>query len=219
MSHELRTPLNAIGGYVELLEMGVRGPLSEEAREDLVRIKKSQKHLLGLINEILNYTRLEAGAMRYDIAPLDSRELMASVEPIVAPLVRAKGLSYARHADGCNARVLADRERVQQIFLNLLSNAVKFTPRGGRITLECEARDHVVDFRVIDTGIGIPPDKLSTIFEPFVQVDTRLTRTEEGVGLGLAISRELARGMGGDLSVSSRERNGSTFTLTLPKPA
>jgi signal transduction histidine kinase len=96
---------------------------------------------------------------------------------------------------------------------------VKFTPRGGRITLECEARDHVVDFRVIDTGIGIPPDKLSTIFEPFVQVDTRLTRTEEGVGLGLAISRELARGMGGDLSVSSRERNGSTFTLTLPKPA
>jgi signal transduction histidine kinase len=217
MSHELRTPLNAIGGYVELMQMEVRGPITEAQRDDLTRIKRSQQHLLGLINEVLNYMRIEAGAMRYDIASFSVREAMEAVEPLIAPLVRAKGLTYERVDGHADDRVRADPERVRQIFINLVSNAVKFTPPGGRIALRCESRPDVIAFRVSDTGIGIPTDKLTSIFDPFVQINTRLTRTEEGIGLGLAISRDLARGMGGELTVESREGVGSTFTLTLPR--
>jgi signal transduction histidine kinase len=217
MGHELRTPLNAIGGYVDLLEMGVRGPLTEPQREDLARIKRSQTHLLGLINEVLNYTRIEAGAMRYDITAISINQMMAAVEPLVAPLLRAKALSFELIRPPSEEQVLADPERVRQIFINLLSNAVKFTPVGGRITLWCEDRGPMLAFRVSDTGIGIPADKTSEIFEPFVQIDARLTRVEQGIGLGLAISRDLARGMGGDLTVESRDGDGSTFTLTLPR--
>ncbi|HJU69441.1 MAG TPA: ATP-binding protein [Gemmatimonadaceae bacterium] len=216
MSHELRTPLNAIGGYVELMEMGVRGPVTEAQYTDLARIKRSQAHLLGLINEVLNYTRIEAGAMRYDIAPQSAEDLIATIEPIVAPLLRAKGLSFQRENGRPEYRVLADVERVGQIFINLLSNAVKFTPPGGSVTLRCEPEGDRLAFHISDTGIGIPADQIESIFDPFVQVNTRLTRTEEGIGLGLAISRDLARGMGGDLKVESREGVGSTFTLTLP---
>ena len=217
MSHELRTPLNAIGGYVELMEMEVRGPITAEQREDLARIKRSQTHLLGLINEVLNYTRIEAGAMRYDIAPVSAEDVMSAVEPLVAPLFRAKDLSFEREKAPPTYRVLADPERTRQIFINLLSNAVKFTPPGGRITMRCEARENVLAFHVSDTGIGIPADKSDTVFEPFVQIDARLTRAEQGIGLGLAISRDLARGMGGDLTVDARDGAGSTFTLTLPR--
>ena len=216
MSHELRTPLNAIGGYVELMEMEVRGPVTEGQRSDLARIKRSQTHLLGLINEVLNYTRIEAGAMRYDIAPRSAEDLMAMIEPMVAPLLRAKGLSFERENGHPDHRVLADSERVGQIFINLLSNAVKFTPPGGSVTLRCEPDGDALAFRVSDTGIGIPADRIESIFDPFVQINSRLTRTEEGVGLGLAISRDLARGMGGNLTAESREGVGSTFTLTLP---
>jgi len=216
MSHELRTPLNAIGGYVELMEMEVRGPVTEGQRNDLARIKRSQTHLLGLINEVLNYTRIEAGAMRYDIAPRSAEELMAMIEPMVAPLLRAKGLSFERENGRPDHLVLADAERVGQIFINLLSNAVKFTPPGGSVTLRCEPDGDALAFRVSDTGIGIPADRIESIFDPFVQINSRLTRTEEGVGLGLAISRDLARGMGGNLTAESREGVGSTFTLTLP---
>ncbi|HEU5183778.1 MAG TPA: ATP-binding protein, partial [Gemmatimonadaceae bacterium] len=217
MSHELRTPLNAIAGYVELMEMEVRGPITEAQRDDLARIKRSQKHLLGLINEVLNYARIEAGAMRYDIAPHGACELLSAVEPLVAPLLRAKGLSFERHNGHVDDRVLADPERVRQIFINLLSNAAKFTPPGGRVSLSCEPRADVVAFHVSDTGIGVPAERVASIFEPFVQINSRLTRTEEGIGLGLAISRDLAQGMGGDLTVNSREGTGSTFTLTLPR--
>jgi signal transduction histidine kinase len=217
MSHELRTPLNAIGGYVELMEMEIRGPVTETQRSDLARIKRSQMHLLGLINEVLNYTRIEAGAIRYEIAALSVEELMSTIEPLVAPLLRAKGISFDRQNGHADHRVLADPERVRQIFINLLSNAVKFTPAGGTITLRCDRSVDTVAFRVADTGIGIPTDKMDSIFEPFVQINTLLTRTEEGIGLGLAISRDLARGMGGDLTVESTEGGGSTFTLTLPR--
>jgi signal transduction histidine kinase len=217
MSHELRTPLNAIGGYVELMEMEVRGPVTEAQRNDLARIRRSQTHLLGLINEVLNYTRIEAGAMRYEIAPRSAEELMSTIEPLVAPLLRAKALSFKREEGGADHYALADSERVGQIFINLLSNAVKFTPPGGTVRLRCETRDDTLAFRVSDTGIGIPPDQIDSIFDPFVQVNARLTRTEEGIGLGLAISRDLARGMGGDLTVESEVGVGSTFTLTLPR--
>ena len=217
MSHELRTPLNAIGGYVELMEMEVRGPVTEPQRNDLARIKRSQTHLLGLINEVLNYTRIEAGAMRYEIAPRSAEKLMSTIEPLVAPLLRAKSLSFERENGRADQYVLADRERVGQIFVNLLSNAVKFTPPGGSVRLRCEPRADTLAFHVSDTGIGIPAGQIDSIFDPFVQVNARFTRTEEGIGLGLAISRELARGMGGDLSVETEVGVGSTFTLTLPR--
>jgi signal transduction histidine kinase len=155
--------------------------------------------------------------MRYEIAPVSAEEVMSAVEPLVAPLFSAKDLSFERERAPLAYRVLADPERTRQIFINLLSNAVKFTPSGGRVTMRCEARENVLAFHVSDTGIGIPADKTNTVFEPFVQIDARLTRAEQGIGLGLAISRDLARGMGGDLTVEARDGAGSTFTLTLPR--
>jgi signal transduction histidine kinase len=218
MSHELRTPLNAIGGYAELIEMGVRGPVTEAQRTDLQRLQKSQRHLLGLINGVLNYAKIDAGAVSYEIGEVPLEETAATCEALVAPQVRAKGLAF--HLGGCaGVRVRADREKVQQILLNLLSNAVKFTERGGRIELACTLAPDGATVRIAvrDTGWGIPAEKLHRVFEPFVQVDTELTRTQQGTGLGLAISRDLARGMGGDLTAESALGVGSTFTLTLPR--
>jgi signal transduction histidine kinase len=216
MSHELRTPLNAIGGYAELMEMGIRGPVTDAQREDLARIQNSQRHLLGLINEVLNYAKLETGTIRYDVADVPVREALLAAEGLVAPQARAKGLALA--VGDCPPRlaVRADAEKLRQILVNLLSNAVKFTDRGGRVDLACEARGERVHIVVRDTGIGIPADQLDRIFEPFVQVRADLRRTAEGTGLGLAISRDLARGMGGDLTVESAPGEGSVFTLEMP---
>ncbi|HEX8673520.1 MAG TPA: GAF domain-containing protein [Longimicrobium sp.] len=216
MSHELRTPLNAIGGYAELMEMGIRGPVTAEQRGDLQRIQSSQRHLLGLINEVLNYAKLETGTVRYDVTDVPLRDALAAAEALVVPQAQAKelALSVARCPPGLAAR--ADAEKVRQILVNLLSNAVKFTDRGGRVELGCEACEGRVHVYVRDTGIGIAADQLDRIFEPFVQVRADLTRTAEGTGLGLAISRDLARGMGGDLTAESAPGAGSTFTLTLP---
>ena len=217
MSHELRTPLNAIGGYAELLELGVRGPVTAAQIEDLARIQKAQRHLLGLINAVLNYTRVEAGGVHYVLRSVPLDETLATCEALTAPQLRAKRLEY--HYAGCDPTlaVRADPEKLQQILLNLLSNAVKFTSAGGRVTLGCGYTHDTVTVHVRDTGRGIPADQQARVFEPFVQVDARLTRTHEGVGLGLAISRDLARGMGGDLTVESAPGVGSTFTLTLPR--
>jgi signal transduction histidine kinase len=220
MSHELRTPLNAIGGYAELIELGVHGPVTPEQRADLGRIQKSQRHLLGLINGVLNYSRVEAGAVDYAITDVPLDEVLAACEGMVAPQMRARRLAFA--FGGCDPalRVRADEEKLQQIVLNLLTNAGKFTEPGGRVTLEGAAAGvDAVAIRVADTGRGMAPEQQGRIFEPFVQVDARLTRTQEGVGLGLAISRDLARGMGGDLTVASTPGVGSTFTLTLPAAA
>ena len=221
MSHELRTPLNAIGGYAELMELGIRGPVTAQQREDLARIQKSQRHLLGLINGVLNYARAEAGAVHYEVRDVPLDQVLATCEALIAPQARAKRI--ALHFAACDAALVAraDREKLQQIVLNLLSNAVKFTGPDGEVTLAC-ARDRragsdpVILVRVSDTGRGIAASALERVFEPFVQVDSRLTRTQEGIGLGLAISRDLARGMGGDLAAVSEAGVGSTFTLVLP---
>ena len=217
MSHELRTPLNAIGGYAELIELGIHGPVTAEQRTALARIQKSQRHLLGLINGVLNYARVEAGAVHYEIGDVPLDEVLSTCEALTAPQVRAKGLTM-RH-EGCDTdlRVRADRDKVQQVVLNLISNAVKFTEPGGALELACTADGNMVRVRVTDTGRGIALDQLERVFEPFVQVDARLTRTQEGTGLGLAISRDLARGMGGELTAASTLRVGSVFTLVLPK--
>ncbi|HUQ84576.1 MAG TPA: ATP-binding protein, partial [Gemmatimonadaceae bacterium] len=217
MSHELRTPLNAIGGYAELIEFGIRGPVTPEQRADLERIQRSQRHLLGLINGVLNYARLETGNVAYNVTDVPVDELLATCEALVAPQARAKRLHLVvpSYPEGLTCR--ADEEKVQQIILNLLTNSIKFTDFGGRIEISCVEDEESVALAVTDNGRGVAAEKLSTIFDPFVQVDSRLTRTHEGVGLGLAISRDLARGMGGDLTVSSVLGTGSTFTLRLPR--
>jgi signal transduction histidine kinase len=219
MSHELRTPLNAIGGYAELMDLGIHGPVTTEQREALRRMQKSQRHLLGLINGVLNYARVERGTLPYELADVDLDEVLATAEALVSPQVRARGLSLRYPGCAPDVKVRADREKVQQIVLNLLTNAIKFTEPGGTVRIDCAAADGTVTISVADTGVGVPPDKLTAIFEPFVQVDSRLTRTKEGVGLGLAISRDLARGMGGELTAESEVGKGSVFRLTLPGTA
>jgi PAS domain S-box-containing protein len=217
MSHELRTPLNAIAGYVELLELEIRGPLNEAQHEYLAKVRRSQTHLLGLINDVLNFARIETGHVHFDLGDVPLDETLAEIETLIAPQVQARGLTYEYRRSDAGCTVRADVEKLRQIVLNLLSNAVKFTPSGGRIVMECgSGADGVVEVRVRDTGVGIPADKLATIFEPFVQVNSGYTRPSEGTGLGLSISRDLARAMGGDLLVESRDGEGSVFTLTLP---
>lgn len=216
MSHELRTPLNAIGGYAELLEMGVHGSLTDAQRRDLVRIQASQRHLLGLINEVLNYAKLESGSVTYDIADVGVGMALATAQTLIAPQARQKGLEVIVGDCPPDLAMRADAEKVQQILVNLLSNAMKFTDRGT-ITLWCVAEPETVRIAVRDTGIGIRPDHLARIFEPFVQVRADFTRTAEGTGLGLAISRDLARAMKGDLIVESKLGEGSTFTVVLPR--
>jgi PAS domain S-box-containing protein len=216
MSHELRTPLNAIGGYADLIEMGIRGPVTEQQREDLRRIQKSQRHLLGVINEVLNYAKLETGTVQYEVTDIPVRDVLAGAEGLVSPQVWSNELTLNVVDCPRDVVVRADGEKLRQVLVNLLSNAVKFTPRGGRIDLLYEVRGDRVLLSVRDTGMGIPEEKLDSIFEPFVQVRSGLTRTAEGTGLGLSISRDLARGMGGDLTVESVLGKGSTFTLELP---
>jgi signal transduction histidine kinase len=217
MSHELRTPLNAIDGYAELLELGVHGGLTEGQLEFVRRIRRSERHLLGLINEVLNYTRLEAGTVRYELAEVPLAEVLASCEALTAPQCRDRSLELHVAPVPPGLAAHADADRVRQILLNLLSNAIKFTESGGRIDVRCSADDRVVRVSVTDTGRGIDAGELGRIFEPFVQVDASYVRGHDGVGLGLAISRDLARGMGGDLAASSTPGEGSTFTLELPR--
>jgi PAS domain S-box-containing protein len=216
MSHELRTPLNAIGGYVQLIEMGVHGPINSQQLETLEKVDRSQRHLLSLINDLLNLSRIEAGRLEYASERVSLPETLQSVLPMVGPQMRAKNLGCEDHVPELFAR--ADAEKVRQIILNLLTNAVKFTPEGGAIRMSAESADGDarVLLRVSDTGIGIPAEMVDRVFEPFVQVNLRPSRLTEGTGLGLAISRDLARGMGGDLQLKSRLGVGSTFTLVLP---
>lgn len=217
MSHELRTPLNAIGGYVQILEMGVHGPVTPAQQDALARIDRSQRHLLRLINDILNLARIESGRVEYDISVHDAAEILDSVIPMVEPQIVARRLTFWNEVPR-GLRVKADREKAQQVVLNLLTNAVKFTEPEGRVTLDAghDADGSRVFLRVTDTGRGIKPNMLDRIFEPFIQVDASHTRAGEGTGLGLGISRDLARGMGGDLTAKSTFGQGSAFTFTLP---
>ncbi|MEO7218061.1 MAG: HAMP domain-containing sensor histidine kinase, partial [Gemmatimonadaceae bacterium] len=221
MSHELRTPLNAIAGYAQLLELGVHGPITEPQREALRRIQRSEQHLLSLVNDVLNFAKLEAGRIDYDLKEMPLIDVIATISPMVEPQLTGKGLQYeVRVTD--DLRVRADREKLQQILLNLMSNAIKFTESGGTVSIDIGRRsddpspEGVVFVRVSDTGVGIPRDKQDAIFDAFVQVSRHLTTSSTGTGLGLSISRDLARGMGGELRVRSELGKGSTFTLVLP---
>jgi PAS domain S-box-containing protein len=219
MSHELRTPLNAIAGYAELLAIGLRGPLSEAQLADVQAISRNERHLLSLIEEVLTFAKLDAGRIRLEPEDVRVSAALASMSDLIAPQMEQKQLQYRLEPCDSTLAVFADVEKLQQIVLNLLSNAVKFTPAGGEITISAGVHLHPgeIEIRVRDTGIGIPRDKLESIFEPFVQLDGGLTRKSQGTGLGLAISRDLARAMHGDLVVLSEEGKGAEFVLTLPR--
>ena len=217
MSHELRTPLNAIGGYAELLLMGIRGTLTNDQRADLERIQRSQRNLLSLINDILNYAKLEAGHVEFNMSAVPLHPLLMDLEPLITPQLRVRNLTYDYTGCDPSLTVWADAEKVRQILLNLLSNAIKFTEPGGTIAITSKDQGDSVSVTVKDTGLGIPADRLASVFEPFVQLERRLTSNHEGTGLGLAISRDLARGLGGELTARSRLGEGSEFELTLKK--
>jgi signal transduction histidine kinase len=216
MSHELRTPLNAIGGYAELLQLGVRGPVTPEQRGDLERIQAAQQQLLGVVDSVLDYTKLEAGILHFGVEDVPLDELLTGCCALVGPAAREKKLELRRNGTVGELAVRADGEKVQRVILSMLTNAIKFTPAGGVITVSCqEERNERVEIVVSDTGRGIAASDLECVFQPFVQMDAKLTRAQDGVGLGLAISRQMARRMGGDLTVVSELGTGSRFTLTL----
>jgi PAS domain S-box-containing protein len=224
MSHELRTPLNAISGFADLLLMGVRGSLSPQQHSDVERIYHANQYLTSLVNDVLNFARLNAGQIEYHKMDFDLATIVQDLEPLLEPQFAAKGLTLDHDACASDTpdrphRVHADPEKLRQILLNLLTNALKFTDAGGRVAVRCEtdAAAGVARIRVSDTGRGIREDQLDQIFEPFVQVDRyRTQESQQGLGLGLAISRDLALGMGCSLEVESQVGAGSTFTVTLP---
>ena len=215
MSHELRTPLNGIGGYVELLDMGLRGPITDAQRADLDRIRRNQQHLLLLIEDVLSFARVEAGHLEVDDASVPIDETLRSLEAMILPQVAAKGVRFLYQPCDPALRARGDRDRIVQIGANLLANAIKATPAGGHIILSATTADDQVRIQVEDSGIGIPADKLEAIFTPFTQLGRSLNNPRAGAGLGLSISRGLATAMGGSLTVDSTEGQGSTFTLTL----
>jgi signal transduction histidine kinase len=215
MSHDLRTPLNAIGGYAELIAIGVRGPTTDAQLADLERIRRNQRHLLTLVNDVLSFARLETGEIPLALRNVRIDPIVRPLRAVIEPQAQARGIRY--EYIGCDQDVLAtvDGERLEQILINLLGNAVKFTPEGGAITMRCRVEGAHVVIDVMDTGIGVPEAKRELIFDPFVQVDSNRGK-REGVGLGLAISRKLARAMGGDITVQSVEGKGSTFSVLVP---
>jgi signal transduction histidine kinase len=228
MSHELRTPLNAIMGYAQLLHLGIAAPLAEEQRAQVQRISNSARHLLALVNDILDLTKIEAGRLSVAAGEGTLGEALNAALELVRPVAAAREVALDVICGDPDQRYRGDESRVRQVLVNLLQNAVKFTPAGGTITASCgvarvaptEARLPRVGpyayFRVDDTGIGIPPSRLSAIFDPFVRVESGHTRRTDGSGLGLSISRRLARLMDGDITVSSEEERGSSFSLWLP---
>jgi PAS domain S-box-containing protein len=216
MSHELRTPLNAIGGYAQLMQEGIAGPISEQQQEFLSRIRTSQLHLLGIVNDLLNYGRIDAGEVNYDLSPLSLHGVVDRVIAMVTPQAERKRLRLEQRTGGLDVSALGDQLKTEQIVLNLVSNAVKFTPEGGAVAVSAALHDGTATIDVQDTGPGIPEDMQEVIFDPFVQLGRSLTSAHEGAGLGLAISRDLARAMNGDVTVASVPGAGATFTLTLP---
>ena len=229
MSHELRTPLNAVLGYSELMEMGISGPITDKMREQIARIRISATHLLSLVNDILDLAKVEAGRLQVTSGPASAAGTVAAALALIQPQAAARNLELELlPLPEPNPIYRGDDERARQILVNLLSNAVKFTPPGGTITVQIgqsqapdpetklQPKRSYVSFRVTDTGTGIPQEKLISIFDPFVQAQSGHARPREGSGLGLTISRRLARLMGGDLTVKSEVGRGSSFTLWLP---
>jgi len=216
LSHEFRTPLHAVSGYLEILQQNIHGGLNAEQRRDVGRIHQAQEHLLALVNMILDFAKLEGGPIELSMAEIPIEETLRGAEAMVAPQFAKKGVSYSHRTGDSSLTAFADREKVQQILVNLLANAVKFTAAGGAVDLDWRIEDENLVVRVRDTGSGVPEDKIDQIFEPFVQLRAPGALPSGGTGLGLPISRDLARAMGGDVTATSAPGVGSVFTLTLP---
>lgn len=217
MSHELRTPLGAIGGYAALLEDEIPGPLTDEQRKYIARIRHNQAHLLQLVDELLDLGKIESGRIALHLTVVSVQKVVDSTYSMIEPQVKASELRLDVDVTDPDLSFYGDRERVGQILLNLLSNAIKFTPAGGTVSITVAEEGDDICVGVHDTGVGIPADKLETVFEAFFQVEGSQSRIYGGTGLGLAISRQLARAMGGDLTVKSALGKGSTFSLSLPR--
>jgi signal transduction histidine kinase len=217
MSHELRTPLNAIGGYIDILDMGLRGPVTADQHADFARVKTNQQHLSAIITQLLNFARVGSGSVSYAVSDINACDALRHAGELIEPLIAQNGLVFDGITGDSIIVARADPEKVTQILVNLLSNAIKFTPAGGHISAECAAVDDTVTLSISDTGLGIAAEKLETIFEPFVQLKEGHADREGGIGLGLSISRDLARAMKGDLTAESTEGKGTRFTLSLPR--
>jgi signal transduction histidine kinase len=215
MSHELRTPMNAIIGYTELMELELCGPLTSDQGEKLARIKQNARHLLENINAVLDFERLQAGREELVQDTVELRSLMAEAAGHVDPQLARAGLVLRVDADPIGTTFVSDAYKLRQILVNLLSNAVKYTP-AGEIVLRGRIGGGYVSFDVIDTGIGIEPEHLEHVFDPFWQADQRLTRTVGGSGLGLSIVRQLVTAMGGTVTVRSSVGRGTTFSVRVP---
>ena len=230
MSHEIRTPINAIMGYTDLLDAGIGGNLTDDQRGYLERLRASSTHLLGLVNDVLDLSKIDAGQMTVTRDSCSTRTVIDAATALLLPQAEARGITL--EAKECaDLAFVGDEHRTRQIVANLLSNSVKFTPPGGRVSVTCGSADRLphettagrpeeqrgpwVCIQVRDTGIGIPTEQQATVFEPFVQAEQGRTRTHGGTGLGLTISRRLARLMGGELTVVSKPGEGSTFSLWL----
>ena len=216
MSHELRTPLHSVMLQIDALSTGLFGDVTAEQLEALERVSSASEYLLGLINDILGFARLEAGRIDVNPTNVSTSTAIERARVLTATTIDEAEVRFIRERDEDEYEVLADPDRLQQILLNLLSNAAKFTPKGGEIRVGCERMGDRVAIYVRDTGCGVEPEELERIFEPFVQAEQSAELKRKGAGLGLAISRELARAMGGELTAASTPRVGSTFTLTLP---
>jgi signal transduction histidine kinase len=216
VSHETRQPVHATIGWVDTLDLGIYGELSPEQHDALRRIKQNQERLLSLLNDLLDMARIEAGKLEVRLGRVPLVGALESVEAAVLPQLRAKSLQYDSTCDP-ELVLLADAAHLTGILTNLLSNAMKFTPVGGRVSVDCRVEGNQARICVADSGIGIPAALHERVFEPFFQADSGFTRTTSGAGLGLAISREAARAMGGDITIESEEGAGSTFILALPR--
>jgi len=216
MSHELRTPLNAISGYVDLLTLGVDGALTEKQRASINRIQANQQHLTSLIEDVLSFIRIEAGRIPLDIRKVPVRMVADALEATVRPDLQRKEIAFSCEACDAAVSVQADPEKLRQILLNFVANAIKFTDPNGHIMVGAEQAGTLVRIWVSDTGIGIPSDQIAQVFEPFFQVESGPTRRYPGIGLGLAIARDLARAMGGEVRLESTVGKGSTVSVLLP---
>jgi len=218
MSHELRTPLTAIMGYEELLSDGITGPVTELQRQQLGRINASARHLLGLIDEILTFARVDIGRERVRYESMSVNHTLGDAAALVEPMAAAKDINFIVELLDEDQAIQTDGTKLRQMLVNLLSNGIKFTDKG-EVRVSCLVSNSVLEVRIADTGVGIAADNIEDVFEPFWQAEQTATRRTGGTGLGLSVTRKLARLLGGDVTVASRVGSGSTFLLTLPMKA
>jgi signal transduction histidine kinase len=218
MSHELRTPLTAIMGYEELLSDGITGPVTELQKQQLGRINASAHHLLGLIDEILTFARVDIGRERVRYESLSVNHTLADASALVQPMADDKRVAFVVELLDEDQAIQTDGTKLRQMLVNLLSNGIKFTDEG-EVRLGCSVSNGILEIQIADTGVGIAPENLDDVFEPFWQAEQSATRKTGGTGLGLSVTRKLARLLGGDVTVASTFGAGTTFLLTLPMKA